>query len=1364
MRDRRFKRVALACELLEDRAVPAVMHPTFVHQHPLAGLIPDSTSAPTGESPATIRHAYGVDQVLFGSVTGDGAGQTIAIVDAFDEPNMASDLAAFDSFYGLSAPTSFKKVNQTGGSSLPGADAVGGWGVEIALDVEWAHVIAPKASILLVEANSASDTDLYTAVDTARNAAGVTAVSMSWGGDESSADSANDSHFTTPSGHAGVTFLASSGDSGAYSDTGSTTKIVGYPAASPNVVGVGGTFLSTGSGGSYTSESGWGNGTSSNNLGGSGGGISKYFSQPSYQAGVVTQSTTARTVPDVAFDADPNSGASIYDTYDDGAASPWDQVGGTSLASPMWAGVIAVADQGRALNGVGSLDGRADTLPKLYTLPSADFHDITTGNNGYAAGSGYDLVTGLGTPVVNKLVGDLAGTVTAGTPIIGSFSVSPSNVTAGTPVSLTASGVTETGGTISSVKFYRESNGTSGLQIGSDTSVGSGTQSGTTWTLSNVSTTGLANGTYAFYAVATDTTGVSSSPSSAILTVGSTSSSGTILAWDVNGQSNYGTQGLAAGTVATGVTNSTGLTRGPGVGTSGTAAQNAWGGNNWASTSSAGISAGKSVTFGLTVEAGHTLSISSLDMNYRHSPTGPNSGYWQYQVNGGAWNLIGDFSNEFSSSSSSGGAIPEINLSGISGLQNIGSGSTVTFRVTPYGSTGSAGTWYAYDKPGNDLVVNGSVSGGSVVSNAFSNWTAISAAIAHVPESAGQLTSTSVVNFGTTVYSGPLNVKNTLDRIRANNGPDRSNDGAVFNNNTGQLPSGHGTWYEFTVEPAGGTNINFANSPYNVSFPGPMRIVMAADGDTYFTGDHYSTFQVVFDPTAQNVPTIGSFTVSPTSVVTGSTVTLTASNVAETGGTISSVAFYRESNGTSGLQIGSDTSVGSGTQSGTTWTLSNVSTTGLAAGTYTFYAVATDTSGVSSAVSSTTLTVTGPPVPTIGSFTVSPTSVVTGGTFTLTAGSVTETGGTISSVNFYRESNGTSGLQIGSDTSVGSGTQSGTTWTLSNVSTTGLTAGTYTFYAVATDTNGVTSAVPSATLTVTTPVPTIGSFTVSPTSVVTGSTVTLTASNVTETGGTVSSVAFYRESNGTSGLQIGSDTSVGSGTQSGTTWTLSNVSTTGLAAGTYTFYAVATDTSGVSSAVSSTTLTVTSGATSGTIVGWNVAGQTNFGTQGLGADTVAGGVTNSTGLTRGSGVQTNQTAASNAWGGNNWASTSAAGISGGEYITFGMTVSAGHTLSLSSLDLFYRHSGTGPTNGLWQYQLNGGTWVTIADITNEFSSSSSSGAQMAQLSLSGVSGLQNVGAGTVVTFRLVPYGATGSGGTWYVYDKTGDDLVVTGSV
>jgi endonuclease/exonuclease/phosphatase family metal-dependent hydrolase len=294
--------------------------------------------------------------------------------------------------------------------------------------------------------------------------------------------------------------------------------------------------------------------------------------------------------------------------------------------------------------------------------------------------------------------------------------------------------------------------------------------------------------------------------------------------------------------------------------------------------------------------------------------------------------------------------------------------------------------------------------------------------------------------------------------------------------------------------------------------------------------------------------------------------------------------------------------------------------------------------------------------------------------------------------------------------------------------------------------------------------PTIGSFTVSPSSVTVGATVTLTASNVSESGGTIAAVSFYRESNGTAGLQVGSDTLVGAGAQNGTTWTLANVSTTGLTAGTYTYYAVATDASNVSSTPSNATLTVTNPVSNGAVLAWEVNGQTNFGTQGLAASTVAAGITNSQGLTRGSGVATNNTAANNAWGGHGWASTSSAGISGNKFVTFAFTVSAGETASLSALDLHYRRSSTGPNSAFWQFQVNSGAWTTIGDFSNAFSSPSTSGADMTELNLSSVAGLQNLAAGNVVTLRLVPYGATSSAGTWYVYNHTGNDLVVTGSI
>ena len=171
-----------------------------------------ATSSIQGLTPQQVRKAYGFDQISIAGVSGSGAGQTIAIVDAYNDPNIASDLMTFDKQFSLPDPV-LKKVSQTGSSTaLPATDS--GWATEISLDVEWAYAIAPKANILLVEAKSDSLSDLLAGVDYARNAAGVSVVSLSWGSSEFYQESQYDSHFTTPAGHTGVTFVAASGDEG----------------------------------------------------------------------------------------------------------------------------------------------------------------------------------------------------------------------------------------------------------------------------------------------------------------------------------------------------------------------------------------------------------------------------------------------------------------------------------------------------------------------------------------------------------------------------------------------------------------------------------------------------------------------------------------------------------------------------------------------------------------------------------------------------------------------------------------------------------------------------------------------------------------------------------------------------------------------------------------------------------------------------------------------------------------------------------------------------------------------------------------------------------------------------------------------
>jgi hypothetical protein len=361
-------------------------------------LLSSGYATPFGLTPAQVRQAYGINAISFGGVTGNGAGQTIAIVDPYDDPNIASDLQSFDAYFKIANPPSFTKVNEYGNSSpssLPPVDPTGGWEAEEAMNVEWAHALAPNASIILVEASTANALDMIGAgVNWARQQPGVSVVSVGYDApSDFTGETAYDSVFTTPAGHSGVTFVAPSGNAGSPG---------GYASLSPNVLGVGGTSLTL-NGGNYGSETVW-----NNTYGKSGGGLSTIESRPSYQNGVADVVGAQRGAPDVAFDADPLTGVDVYDTYNGTAATPWTERGGTNVGAPAWAAIIAVADQGRALVGLGSLDGATQTLPMLYSLPSSDFHDVTTGNNGaFAAGPGYDLATGLGTPVANLLVQDL---------------------------------------------------------------------------------------------------------------------------------------------------------------------------------------------------------------------------------------------------------------------------------------------------------------------------------------------------------------------------------------------------------------------------------------------------------------------------------------------------------------------------------------------------------------------------------------------------------------------------------------------------------------------------------------------------------------------------------------------------------------------------------------------------------------------------------------------------------------------------------------------------------------------------------------------------------------------------------------------
>jgi subtilase family serine protease len=323
---------------------------------------------PSGYGPSDLRSAYNL------TTTGSST-QTVAIVDAYDDPNAEKDLATYRSTFGLPACSSasgcFTKVSQTGSkTSLPRAN--GGWAQEISLDLDMVSAICPGCHILLVEASSSSLTNLGTAVNEAARL-GATAISNSYGGSESSSDIGYDSKYYS---HPGIAITASSGDNG-YG--------VEYPAASANVTAVGGTSLTRGS---TTTTRGWSEAAWS----GAGSGCSAYDPQTSGQNAADT-GCTKRAVADVSAVADPQTGVAVYDSYAYQGASGWLVFGGTSVASPVIASVYALA------GNAASID-----TSHTYTNTSGLF-DVTSGSNGTCtparlctAGSGWDGPTGLGTP------------------------------------------------------------------------------------------------------------------------------------------------------------------------------------------------------------------------------------------------------------------------------------------------------------------------------------------------------------------------------------------------------------------------------------------------------------------------------------------------------------------------------------------------------------------------------------------------------------------------------------------------------------------------------------------------------------------------------------------------------------------------------------------------------------------------------------------------------------------------------------------------------------------------------------------------------------------------------------------------------
>lgn len=406
-------------------------------------------------SPAQIRAAYGLPTLpssLAGLTAAQaaqlGAGQTIYIVDAYHDPNAFAELTAFNQRFGLpgctnktlatgatlplAAPTvnacDFYQVYSTtsAGMSATAPAYNSGWATEIALDVQWAHAIAPLARIVLIEAPDASVNSLAAAIQLA-NRMGPGAVSMSFGGSEGSYVTALDSYFKA----AGMSYFAATGDNGAG---------VSWPSISPYVVAVGGTSL-TYSGTGARSEIAWS---------GTGGGLSAYATTPSYQTSTVPGMGTPRmrSVADVAFNADPGTGQYVAVIQSGTACSScqvgWVSAGGTSLSTPQWAGLATIANAMRVQSGKAVL---GDPHSLLYTQVAsvagtyaAGFVDITQGSNGTCttctAKTGYDTPTGLGTPNSSALLNTLTGVSTATPPVVTGATISG---TTGKALTFTAS-------------------------------------------------------------------------------------------------------------------------------------------------------------------------------------------------------------------------------------------------------------------------------------------------------------------------------------------------------------------------------------------------------------------------------------------------------------------------------------------------------------------------------------------------------------------------------------------------------------------------------------------------------------------------------------------------------------------------------------------------------------------------------------------------------------------------------------------------------------------------------------------------------------------------------------------------------------
>jgi len=325
------------------------------------------TGKPLGLNPSQVKKIY--------NLPATGGSGTIAIIGAYDNASLENDLKIFDTQFNLPVCTSKTGCFTKHMMGKTGSDV--NWSLETAMDVEWAHAIAPGAKILLVEAITPSAKNFMEAIDYARKQPGVVAISMSWGGAEFPEEVNLDSHFTSQNNK--ITFFASAGDSGTEAN---------WPAASPNVVAVGGTSASLSDRGNLLAETAWE---------GSGGGLSNFEAEPNYQIKyAVSKANGRRAIPDVSYIADPHTGFSVYSSNK--SLRGWYVLGGTSAGAPQWAAIKAL---GLAADNNKFYADKASVNSLKY------FRDIKSGANGDCgyyceARRHYDFVTGLGSPLTYK--------------------------------------------------------------------------------------------------------------------------------------------------------------------------------------------------------------------------------------------------------------------------------------------------------------------------------------------------------------------------------------------------------------------------------------------------------------------------------------------------------------------------------------------------------------------------------------------------------------------------------------------------------------------------------------------------------------------------------------------------------------------------------------------------------------------------------------------------------------------------------------------------------------------------------------------------------------------------------------------------